>query len=360
MNRYLRLSFALVLGFILTGAFAADPKTPKSPGDLAADTFFELRDKKDVKLTPERQTKILNTGLAFLKEHPDHSRANEVITSLATFGATMKDKKQAPERVAWMSRLQYEILNQGSGEEVTPLAQAALRALGAATAEAQFKEAPSQEKVLEWRAKIDRLTELSESQPFLAEQERAFIRTLKTSYPSAVAVEQATRLLAHPDKRVAEMAKEELSLIEIARQPLELTFTALDGKTVELAALRGRLVYFVFWATTNEQSVEDLLEILYIANKYRGEKIDIIAVSYDTAENKAAVEKFVKAKWIKCPVWYTGTGMNNEFGAKVGVKWLPGTALFDEKGLFVSNSVGRWQFEDQLIKRLNISRRKDI
>lgn len=355
MSLYSRLSLVLVFSFIATGVFAADPKAKaKPPADVAAEAFFALRDDKEALPTPERINKIMAAGITFLKTYPGHARANAVITSLATFGTTMKDKKQASQRVAYLSSLQYEILRQGGGDEKNKLAPTAMKALAAATAGTLAKEAPSRENFLDFRERIDRLAEMPEAGKFLTEQERAYIQLLKGMNNVAQAEKHAMKLVAGADKRAATMAQEELNIINIAKQPLELSFTAMDGRAVDVAQMRGKVVYFVFWATTNEASLNELKALKDVYAEYRREKFEIITVCYDKPEDKAAVEKFVKSNKITWPVWYTDTPAASEFGAKMNITKAPGFALFDVKGMYVSTGVRSAALGAQIKRLLGI------
>lgn len=333
----LRLSLAMALSLVFAAALPAQKKDAKekSPADVAGEAFIKLREEKDVPPTPARQAAIMTAGIDFLKTYPTNYRANRVIDLLATFGTTMKEKNQAPQRVAWLSKLQYEILRVNLPDDAPKAAPAALKALAAAAAGQLVKEAPTKDNLMDYRDKIDRLAEMPEKWRFLSEQEKNFIQVLKLMNNLPVAEKHATALLNNPDERVAKMAQEELNLIQIARQPLELAFPTLDGKTVELATLRGKPVFYLLWATTNEASLKEIEAMAEAFDPLPAAKFEVVLVNCDPAENREAVEKYVKKNRLKQKVWFAGTGMSNELAAKLNVTKLPATAVFDQKGLFV-------------------------
>lgn len=338
------LCLALILGFVASAVYAAEPPKPvkeKSPGDLAAEAFFKLRDDKEAPPTPERLTNVMAAGITFLKTYPMHGRASGVINSLATFGTTMKDtkeKKMGPQRTAWLSKLQYEALVHGGADDLAKAAPEALKALAAATAGVLAKEAPTQENVADFREKIDRLAAMPEAARFQVEQERAFIQLLKQMRNIPMAERLTTKLLASTDKKMAAMAQEELNMINITKQPLALTFPTLDGKTVDVATLVGKPVCFFFWATTHEGSLKEIDGMQEGLASLPKNKFEVILVNCDKAENRDAVEKYIKKNRLKNSVWFTGNGMENELGAKANVTKLPATLLFDAKGMFVSKT----------------------
>lgn len=335
MIRCPRLSWLLSLCLLLSAAYAAEPKKEKPPGEAAADAFIALRN-KDEPMTPQRMNQVITAGLTYLKTYAMHPRAIGVMNSLASFGTKMEDKKMAPQRIAYLSTLQYEILRQG-GEAKHEQAPTALKALAAAAAGQAFIEAPSRDKLLEFREKLDSLAEMPESGHYQPGLERQYVSFLKQTNNLPMAEAHLTRLQQSADKRVSDMARAEMKLLSLAKQPLELSFTATNGKTVNLADLRGQLVFFIFWASTNEASVQELRTIQEAEANNRWKKIQIIAVCYDNEENKAAAEKVLKRERIKWPVWFSGR--DNELGEKLGVTKLPDTALFDERGIYLASGI---------------------
>ena len=323
------------------------PAKEKSPGDSAAEEFFKLRDAKEAAPTPARFVEIINSGLSFLAKYPAHNRVNAVINSLATFGQTMRDKKQAALRASYLSRLQYEILRQGGSDSLSEEAKTAFKAMGAAAAGAAVHDAVSRENIDAYRDKIDRLAEMPDPSRFLAEQEKGYLLVLIATN-AANAEKQAQKLLTHPDKKVASMAQDELNLMAMRKQPLELKFTALDGHEVDVVQMRGKVLYFVFWSTTNESSTKDLAELKDFYVPYQKLGVEIITVSHDT--DKDAVAKYVKDKRWAWPVLFDGQGSKGEFSTKLNARNLPASALFDQNGILATTGVRSSKLEAEVIK----------
>lgn len=341
MSHHFRLFLALAFSLSLFSALPAQPKKEpkeKSPAEKASDAFYRVRDAQDVTPGPERFPLILDAGFAFLLQYASHKSANGVINSLATYGATMRGNKYSALRLSWLSTLQYEILNRGSGEFADKATPAALNALAAAANAQLVKEVPSRENLAEWREKIDRLALRPESAQFLMEQEQNFIGSMKNRVSLAVVEKHVKALMTSPDQRVAEMAKRELNLVQLAMKPLELSFRALNGDEVNVETLRGRPLFFLFWATTNESSLKEIQALKEDFAELPAAKFSVILVCCDKEEDRVAVETFLKKSKLKAPVWFPGTGLKNEFAAKLNVSKLPVNALFNDQGIFVSVS----------------------
>lgn len=354
MHRFRLLCLALAAGTLFAGALSAQPKPAKekSPGDIAADEFFQLRNSKDAP-TPARFVELINSGLGFLAKYPTHGRVNAVIDSLATYGTTIKDKKLAALRASWMSRLQYEIIRQGGGDKLSEEAQTAFKAAAAAAAGNTVRDAVTKENVETFRDKIDRLAEMPGAGRFLSDQEKSYLEVLEF-VNAASAEKHAQKLLNHPDKKVASMAQDELNLITMRQKPLELKFSALDGSEVDTAQLRGKVIYFVFWSTTNESSTKDLAELKDFYKPYQKLGVEIITVSHDT--DKEAVAKYVKDKKFAWPVIFDGQGSKGEFSLSLNARKLPASALFNQKGILAATGVRSSKLEPEVIK-LGIKRK---
>ena len=348
MHRSLTLA-AVGLAMILAGPLSAQskPAKEKSPGDVAAEAFFKLRDDKDAKLDGARIQQLQKSGLDFLVAYPTHARAGSVITALANFGSTIKDKKLLPMRDYWGSQLNYEILNRRTKSDATDEAKAVLGSLDATYAGYVARTATSRESLDTFRSKIDRLTDMEGAARYLPGLERDYIHALQnTSGKQAEA--QATRLMENRDKKIAAVGREELNLIQLSQQPLELKTATLGGGEFDAAPLRGKVVYFVFWSTTNEASIKELAALQDLYKSYQKLGVEIVTVAHDT--DQAALAKFVKDKGYAWPVLFDGQGDKGAFSDKVNAHSLPVSALFNQQGTLVRTGVKASQLESEFIK----------
>lgn len=240
---------ALLTAFSLAGAVCAQApaakatKAPeKSPADLAGEAFGKLYSDKAAKLSQERFTQVIAAGLDFLTKYPTHWRANNVIKDLAFFGDSIRDKKLAAYRTAYVTQLKYEVTNQRYKEGLSKDAVAAMVALDIAATDFEFRDAPSRDGIAPLREKLDALDAMPGGRRFLKDRESSYVEILTRGVSPAAGEAHLNKLLKHADKGVADMARSELNMVEIKKVPYELKFTALDGKQVDLAALRGKVV----------------------------------------------------------------------------------------------------------------------
>lgn len=270
-----------------------------------------------------------------------------MISALAGFGATLKDKKQQPIRDYWATTLNYEIISRRTKSEVTDDARAALAALDAAYNGALARAALSKETLETFRAKIDRLKETEGGARFLPTQERDYIRVL-TSISVKQAESQARKLMASADKKLAAVGQEELDLIELGRTPLELKAPTIDGKGFDAAALRGKVVYFLFWSASNEASVKELADLKDDYKRLQKAGVEIVTVCQDT--DRAVVEKLAKDKGYAWPIVFDGQGGKGELSDKLNVRSVPTGALFNQQGTLVRVGVKGSQLTSEVTK----------
>ena len=343
----LPVRLAVGLALSLAAAFAAEPAKEKSPGDVAAEAFFKIRDDKNATLDGARLQQLQKSGFDFLLTYPTHPRANSVVTALANFGGTIRDKKQQALRDYWGTSLNYEIVNRRTKSDASDEVRAIIGSLDAAYAGFVARTATSRDSLDTYRAKIDRVAELEGGTRYLPNHERDYIHTLML-VGGKQAETHARKLIDSGDQKLAAVGQEELNLIELGRTPLELKVPTLDGKGFDAAALRGKVVYFMFWSSTNEASVKEIAEQQADYKRLQKVGVEIVTVAHDT--DRAALEKFVKRKGYAWPVIFDGQGNKGEFSDKLNVRNVPAGVIFNQQGTLVRAGVKSNQLAAEVIK----------
>ena len=334
---------ALVCTLAIAGAVAmraADTQAPppKNPGDIAYEEFNKVRNAPGARDQAQFQ-KIIAAGMSYLLNHPTYWRVNEVVNNLAFYAGSI-DRKQAALRTSYLSFLKLEVTNLRYKEGVSDNTKAALAAVDAAIADFEVRDAFNRDNLTNLREKIDALAEAPGGGRFLVERERSYVHVLTVGTSLARAEEHLKTLLNHKDKGVAGMARSELNLVEVKKEPYALAFTALDGKQVDFAQLRGKVVALYFWSSTNKGSIGNFETLKQVYSDYRKRGFDVVTVSFDKAEDRAKVEAAVKENRIAWPVHFDGKGNKTEFAAKLGVTDVSRLLVFDQKGMLQHSMQG--------------------
>jgi thiol-disulfide isomerase/thioredoxin len=154
-------------------------------------------------------------------------------------------------------------------------------------------------------------------------------------------------------KAIQTAAATALESIEIAASGKKfeaLKFTALDGREIDVPALRGKVVLIDFWATWCKPCVEELPALQALHDTYREQGLEIIGISGDsgTAEE---LKDFLDRGGYAWPQHFDGKGPGNYFAELFAIKSWPTTYLLDRAGNPVAKNLRGAELETE-IKRL--------
>lgn len=109
----------------------------------------------------------------------------------------------------------------------------------------------------------------------------------------------------------------------------------LDGNTISLDDLHGKVVILAFWATWCAPCRAEIPGLISLQRKYP-DQLQIVGLSVDDGP-VAAVKQFVQKVWINYPVAIVPPGLQEKYG---GVGALPTVFVLDTKGGVVQKHVG--------------------
>jgi thiol-disulfide isomerase/thioredoxin len=113
-------------------------------------------------------------------------------------------------------------------------------------------------------------------------------------------------------------------------KPLDIRFTALDGREVDLAKLKGKVVLVDFWATDCGPCVAEMPEIKAVYEKFHEKGFEIVGISLDDKET--VLRRFLRDKALTWPQHFDGKGWENRFALHYGVFSIPTMWLVDRSG----------------------------
>ena len=125
------------------------------------------------------------------------------------------------------------------------------------------------------------------------------------------------------------LAKNALNLVQRLGVPLELSFTALDGRVVSLSQLKGKVVLVDFWSTTCVPCVRELPELKKLYAKYQSQGLEFVGISLDS--NKQQLERFIQKQEIPWPQFYDPAGPTNRIAEEFGIRSIPAVWLVDRQ-----------------------------
>jgi len=111
---------------------------------------------------------------------------------------------------------------------------------------------------------------------------------------------------------------------------LDFKFAAVDGRDVDLAKLKGKVVLVDFWATWCPECVGEVPHVVETYKKFHHRGFEIVGISLD--EDKDALTTFTKSHGMDWPQYFDGKGWDSSIGTKYGIRSLPAMWLIDKEG----------------------------
>lgn len=116
----------------------------------------------------------------------------------------------------------------------------------------------------------------------------------------------------------------------------DVTVTALNGSSVKLSDLKGKVVLLNFWATWCPPCREEIPSMMQLNRAMTGKPFQMVAVSVDEG-GRPAIEEYFRTSRNELPA-YTDPGGT---AAKIyGITGVPETFVIDRNGVIVKKVIG--------------------
>jgi thiol-disulfide isomerase/thioredoxin len=156
---------------------------------------------------------------------------------------------------------------------------------------------------------------------------------------SAKARAMADELLAgSAPERFKLWAKGVLNRLDSYNKSVSMQFTAVDGRDVDLATMKGKVVLVDFWATWCGPCVAELPRVKAAYDKYHAQGFEVIGISCDT--DREQLKRFIKEKGLWWPQYFDGKQQeSNKFAQGFGIDGIPHMFLVDRRVLLRFDNV---------------------
>jgi len=149
--------------------------------------------------------------------------------------------------------------------------------------------------------------------------------------------------------RIVSKAKGELKKREALGKPLAMSFMALDGKKVDLAEMKGKVVLIDFWATWCGPCVREIPSVKKTYDALHKQGFEIIGISMDSDKKK--LEDFLAKNDMPWPQFFDGKGWKTSLAVEHGISSIPAMWLVDKEGNLVDQNA-RSGLEEKVKKYL--------
>lgn len=125
--------------------------------------------------------------------------------------------------------------------------------------------------------------------------------------------------------------------VEDGSRAPDFTLGSIQGDSISLSALRGKVVVVEFWATWCPPCRESIPDLNKIYEKFRGRNFELLAISVDKGgDAPSSLKAFVNEYGVMYPVLWDDKNVNSLYN----VSGIPVMFIIDKEGYVVKKHTG--------------------
>jgi hypothetical protein len=152
----------------------------------------------------------------------------------------------------------------------------------------------------------------------------------------------------HPKANKLKGAKERLDL---KGKELELVGPLLNGGTLDVRSLKGKVVVVYYWASWNQASGDDLAKLKGLQTTYAQKGMEVVCVNLDQTADDA--KRFLAGKTAPVSHLFEPGGLSGKLGEQYGILVLPTMFLVGKDGKVINNVEQMTTIEESIKKAVN-------
>ena len=179
-----------------------------------------------------------------------------------------------------------------------------------------------------------------------------YMRVFARAHPDAQETEWA-RFVHSSSPLAATLAQDKVRYFAMIKAPLVLKFTAVDGRAVDLAKLRGKVVFLNFWATWCVPCRVELPGLKQVYARHHQEGFEIVGIAMEAEADQPKLLNFIAREKLPWPQHFDGRGWDNEIARQFAINSIPTTLLLDKTGRVAVTDPDAKKLEAEVERLLN-------
>lgn len=294
---------------------------------------------------------FLGRALEFFEKYPDERRVGGILYNVASFGDWIKGPEAPRIRREWRAFLRAKLAATLADHAWPDKVWAGLHWVAAKNDLAIQLEESGRPDLAAFQARMAVVAARAPAAPHRTFLEQQYVDLLGQHAPERLEA-HLTTLAASDLPDLAALGRGQLEILRLRTTPMELTFTALDGREVDLAKLRGQVVLIDCWATWCVPCVKELPNIKAALAKWGPKGFTVVGISFDRVGDREKLVKFVADEQLAWPHWFNEKGGSNPFGKRYNIRSIPATFLLGRDGRLVTTDTHGAKLDEALQKLL--------
>ena len=316
-----------------------------------------------LRATEQRGRAIGDLLMDFIEKYPADPRRGEAIIALTrNFRPVIKEIGDVRAK-GWEAVVRDEAAEKAWSARVSTLVEGLMTAPGVTDAvrqsayeswvdSARASIGPEGNPV-EFRRRLDVLRGKYPESRMIRVGEWQYVNRLRKFDPAAV-VPWLRQVAAWPQAEITAWAKGELAVEDLRVKPMDLKFTAVDGREVDFAKLRGKVVLVDFWATWCGPCIAELPNIKKVYAEYHAKGFEIVGISLDREQDRQKLVDFCAKEQMPWPQHFDGKYWKNDIAVSYGITGIPAMFLLDQSGRLVATDARGPKLEADVRKLLGL------
>lgn len=299
---------------------------------------------------PIQHEQLLGKALEFFEKYPTERRVGGILYNLASFSEWIKGPDAVRLRREWRTYLRGALEDTLAHHTWPDHVWGGLEWV-AIRNEVDLQQETGRPDLAAFKTRMATVAARVPGDPYRIALEQYYVELLRRYEPTALRPYLAS-LSQSTVPELVELGQGQLAVENLRADPMELKFTALDGRTVDLAQLRGQVVLIDCWATWCAPCVKELPHVKAALDRWGTKGFAVIGISFDRAADRAKLVKFVADQGLSWPQWANDPDGPKRFGQQYNIRSIPATFLLGKDGRLITTETRGEKLEAELAKLL--------